>query len=88
MIPSLSYLLLGHTTLATPEDYTARLLEVCRRRAIPYENFQNLEDGGISLRQVFPCRLKHFISVSVSSYPSTPRATVNLVFFSYRWSRS
>ena len=50
MIPSLSYLLLGHTTLATPEDYAARLLEVCRRRAIPYENFQNLEDGGISLR--------------------------------------
>jgi similar to stage IV sporulation protein len=50
MIPSLSYLLLGHTTLAASEDYAARLLEVCRRRAIPYENFRNLEDGGISLR--------------------------------------
>lgn len=50
MIPSLSYLLLGHTTVAVSEDDTARLLEVCRRLSIPYENFQSLEDGGISLR--------------------------------------
>ena len=50
MIPSLSYFLLGHTTVAVSEDGTARLLEVCRRLSIPYENFQSLEDGGISLR--------------------------------------
>ena len=50
MIPSLSYFLLGHTTVAVSEDDTARLLEVCRRLSIPYENFQSLEDGGISLR--------------------------------------
>ena len=50
MIPSLSYWLLGHTTLSTDVDYSARLLEVCRRLSIPYENFQNTADGGISLR--------------------------------------
>ena len=50
MIPSLSYFLLGHTTVAVSEDDTARLLEICRRLSIPYENFQSLEDGGISLR--------------------------------------
>ncbi len=50
MIPSLTYLLLGHRTLSTDEDHAARLLEVCRRYGFAYENFQNLPDGGISLR--------------------------------------
>ena len=50
MIPSLSYLILGYRTLSTDEDHAARLLEVCRRRGIAYEDFQGLPDGGISLR--------------------------------------
>ena len=50
MIPSLSYLLMGHTTVATDRDHAAPLLEVCRLHAIPYENFCHTEDGGISLR--------------------------------------
>ena len=50
MIPSLPYLLLGYRTLATDEDHTARLLDVCRHYGIAYEDFQNRKDGGISLR--------------------------------------
>lgn len=50
MIPSLSYLLLGHITLSTDGDHAANLLEICRIHAIPYENFRNTDDGGISLR--------------------------------------
>jgi similar to stage IV sporulation protein len=50
MIPSLSYLLMGHTTLSTDAGHAAPLLEVCRRRSIPYEDFCNLPEGGISLR--------------------------------------
>lgn len=50
MIPSLSYLLLGHTTLSTDGEHAARLLEVCRLHTIPYENFCTTEDGSISLR--------------------------------------
>ncbi len=47
---SLFYFFAGHRTLATDADYRARLLEVCRRLEIPYENFQSTVDGGISLR--------------------------------------
>lgn len=50
MIPSVSYLLTGYRILKTDGIYAARLLEVCRRRSFSYENFQNLPDGGISLR--------------------------------------
>ena len=50
MIPSLSYLLLGHVTLSADKDHAAHLLEICRVHAVPYENFCNTEDGGISLR--------------------------------------
>lgn len=50
MIPSFPYLLTGHRTLSTDKDHAPRLLELCRRRGIAYENFQNTEDGGISLR--------------------------------------
>lgn len=54
MIPSLPYLLVGYRTLRTDENHTARLLEVCRRYRLPYEDIQNLEDGGISLRLRLP----------------------------------
>ena len=50
MIPSLSYFLMGYVTLSTDRDQTVRLLEICRRNAIPYEDFCNTPDGGISLR--------------------------------------
>ncbi|MBR6782899.1 MAG: sporulation protein YqfD [Clostridia bacterium] len=80
MIPSLSYLLLGHVTLSTDGDHAARLLEICRIRSIPYENFCNTEDGGISLRftsrsarrVVSLCR-DCDIPVSVSSKSGLPR---------------
>ena len=54
MIPSLPYLLMGYRTLRTDENHTARLLEVCRRYRLPYEDLQNLGDGGISLRLRLP----------------------------------
>ena len=50
MIPSLSYLLMGHVTLATDGAYAARLLEICRIHTIPYENFCHTEEGCLSLR--------------------------------------
>ena len=53
MIPSLSYLLMGHMTLATDGPYTACLLEICRLHAIPYENFRHTEEG-LSLRFTTP----------------------------------
>ncbi len=46
---SLFYFFAGHSTLETDLDHGARLLEICRRLEIPYENFQSTEDG-ISLR--------------------------------------
>jgi similar to stage IV sporulation protein len=54
MIPSLPYLLMGYRTLRTDENHTARLLEVCRRYRLTYEDVQNREDGGISLRLRLP----------------------------------
>ena len=54
MIPSLSYLLMGHTTLSADGENAARLLELCRRLSIPYENFTTAEDGGISMRFTRP----------------------------------
>ena len=50
MIPSLSYLLMGYMTLSADPAHSARLLELCRRLSIPYENFTTAGDGGISLR--------------------------------------
>lgn len=54
MIPSLPYLLMGYRILATDQDHAARLLEVCRRYRLSYEDIRNLEDGGISLRFGLP----------------------------------
>ncbi len=54
MIPSLPYLLMGYRTLSTDENHAARLLEVCRRYRLTYEDIQNREDGGISLRLCLP----------------------------------
>lgn len=54
MIPSLPYLLMGYRTLSTDENHAARLLEVCRRYRLTYEDIRNREDGGISLRLRLP----------------------------------
>lgn len=66
MIPSLTYLIAGYRTLSTDEDHAARLLEVCRRRGIAYENFQSLPDGGISLR--FSLRAARFLESLCGEY--------------------
>ena len=50
MKPSLPYLLSGYVTLSADAPFAADLLELCRRYVLPYENFQNLPEGGISLR--------------------------------------
>jgi len=50
MKPSLPYLLSGYVTLSVDAPFAADLLEICRRYVLPYENFQNLPEGGISLR--------------------------------------
>lgn len=47
---SLFYCVVGYCTIETDADHSARLLEICRRREIPYENFRSTEAGGISLR--------------------------------------
>lgn len=54
MIPSFHYLLTGYRTLATDGDHAARLLELCRRHNLIYEDFRHTEDGGISLRFPLP----------------------------------
>ena len=54
MIPSLSYWLVGFRVLSTDAEHAAPLLELCRRRGLPYEDFQNREGGGISLRLRLP----------------------------------
>ena len=54
MIPTLPYLLAGYRTLSTDGEHAAPLLELCRRRALIYEDFQSREDGGISLRLRLP----------------------------------
>ena len=80
MIPSLSYLLLGHRTLSTDGDHAAQLLEICRMHAIPYEDFRNTDDGGISLRFTTPsarrvvslCRDED-VPVAASSPSGLPR---------------
>ena len=56
MIPSLSYLLLGHTTLSTDRRHAPRLLDICRIHAIPYGDFCSTEEGDITLRFT---KLKH-----------------------------
>ena len=52
---SLFYCVTGYCTLETDADNSAKLLEICRRREIPYENFQCTEEGGISLRFTLAC---------------------------------
>ena len=54
MIPSLTYLVWGHTTLSTNGDHAARLLDICRLHAIPYGDFYSTEAGDISLRFTIP----------------------------------
>ena len=54
MIPSLPYLLMGYRVLKTDAHHTAPLLELCRRHTVPYEDFRNMPDGGISLRLTLP----------------------------------
>ena len=54
MIPSLPYLLMGFRVLKTDAHHTAPLLELCRRHTVPYEDFRNMPDGGISLRLTLP----------------------------------
>ena len=74
MIPSLSYWLMGHTTLSTDEAHAARLLEVCRCLSIPYEDFRNREDGGISLR--FTASSAHRLASVCNDY-GIPLATLS-----------
>ena len=50
MIPTLPYLLAGYRTLAVNADHATRLLELCRRYGLVYQNFTHTVDGGISLR--------------------------------------
>ncbi len=53
MLP-LYYYLAGYRTLATDAAHAADLLELCRRGSYVYANFQNLQEGGISM--TFPLR--------------------------------
>ena len=86
MIPSLSYLLLGHTTLSADGGDAARLLELCRRLSIPYENFTVTEAGRISLRFTRPaarrltaaCR-EYGIPLNVHADGGLPRLTRRLL---------
>ena len=54
MIPSFHYMLTGYCTLAADAAHTARLLELCRRHILIYENFTHTADGGIALRFPLP----------------------------------
>ena len=54
MIPSIPYLFTGYRTLSTDGKNAARLLELCRRRVLIYEDFSHTEDGGIVLRFPLP----------------------------------
>ena len=52
---SLFYCVTGYRVLETDADHSARLLEICRRREIPYRDFQSAEGGGISLCFTLAC---------------------------------
>lgn len=85
MIPSIPYLLAGHRTLSVCREHAADLLNLCRIHGLIYENFQNTEDGGISLRFPRPvakqaetlCR-EHGIPVAVCGEGGLPHLLLRL----------
>ena len=54
MIPTASHLLMGYRILGVEAACAVPLLELCRRYAIPYDDFRSTEDGGITLRFTRP----------------------------------
>ena len=50
MIPSFYYFITGYRVLSTDRENAARLLELCRRHGLIYEDFNYAKDGGITLR--------------------------------------
>ena len=85
MIPSIPYFFAGHRTLSVCREHAADLLNLCRIHGLIYENFQNTEDGGISLRFPRPvakqaetlCR-EHGIPVAVCGEGGLPHLLLRL----------
>ena len=74
MIPTLPYLLSGWVTVAVDAAHTAPLLELCRRHGLIYENFQNREGGGISLRIPRPTARRLEALCAAEDIPLTRKA--------------
>ncbi|MBQ3507159.1 MAG: sporulation protein YqfD [Clostridia bacterium] len=86
MIPSIPYFFVGYRILTVCREHAADLLNICRIHALIYEDFQNTEDGGISLRFPRPaakraemlCR-EHGIPVSVRGEGGLPHLFSRLI---------